>query len=313
MDPAPLVSIVTPCFNAGRFLARTIESVLAQDYPRIEYIVMDGGSTDETPGILEGYGGRLQYLSARDGGAADAINRGFLRSAGSIFAWLNADDTYFPGAISAAVHGLLSAPEAAVAYGEGLWIDERGEVLGRYPTVTPYHRSMFERECGICQPASFLRREAFAAVGMLHADLQLAFDYDLWIRLSLQHRFVAVRETLAASRMHRANKSLGQKRLMFQENIGVLRRYYRYVPVNWVYGYLSFLRDGRDQYFEPLRHSALVYLASLAAGSYYNRRHLLRYWSEWFSHIGAAAWRRLRESGGKGAGGVGAAGGRPPR
>ncbi len=309
MDQAPLVSIVTPCFNAGRFIARTIESVLAQDYPRIEYLAMDGGSTDETLAILQGYGDRVQYVSARDGGAADAINRGFLRSRGSIFGWLNADDTYLPGAVGAAVRALAAAPEAAVVYGEGLWIDERGAVLGRYPTVAPYDRSAFERECGLCQPAAFLRREAFAAVGMLDAGLQVAFDYDLWIRLSRQHQFVAIGGTLATSRMHRASKSLGQKRLMFQENMGILRRHYGYVPVNWVYGYLSFLHDGRDQYFEPLRHSAFVYLASLAAGSYYNCKHPGRYWREWFSRIGAPAWRRLRSSG---EGGVGAAGGKRP-
>ena len=98
MQPRPLVSIVTPSFNGAEFLEETIRSVLAQDYPRIEYLVMDGGSTDGTLKILERYRGRLQFVSEPDGGAADAINRGFRKAKGEILAWLGADDLYLPGA-----------------------------------------------------------------------------------------------------------------------------------------------------------------------------------------------------------------------
>jgi glycosyltransferase involved in cell wall biosynthesis len=118
MAEEPLVTIVTPSYNMGAFLSETIDSVLSQDYPRIEYLVMDGGSTDGTVGILRRYGNRLRYLSAPDHGAADAINRGCESSQGSIFAWLNADDRYLPGAVSAAVRQLMAAPGVAVAYGE---------------------------------------------------------------------------------------------------------------------------------------------------------------------------------------------------
>ncbi len=111
MEQYPLVSIVTPCYNSVEFIERTIRSVLDQDYPRLEYIVMDGGSADGTVAILEQYRDRLTFVSARDGGAADAINRGFARASGSIFAWLNADDKYVAGAVSAAVSALASAPE----------------------------------------------------------------------------------------------------------------------------------------------------------------------------------------------------------
>src|SRR4051812_49431547 len=103
METRPLVSIVTPCLNAAPVITRTIESVLNQDYPNIEYIVMDGGSTDGTVDLLERRRGHLTYVSTADGGAADAINRGFLRSHGTIFAWLNADDAYMPGAVRRAV------------------------------------------------------------------------------------------------------------------------------------------------------------------------------------------------------------------
>jgi glycosyltransferase involved in cell wall biosynthesis len=299
VDQQPLVSVVTPCLNAAQFIERTIDSVMAQDYPHIEYVVMDGGSTDATLAVLERYGSRLRYFSGRDKGAADAINRGFLQSRGSIFAWLNADDVYLPGAVSAAVRCLRNAPDAAVVYGEGVWIDEKGSELGAYPTVSPYDPAALERECCLCQPAAFIRREDFERAGMLDPSLQSAFDYDLWIRLSRAGLFVATPEILAGSRMHVDNKSLGQRRQVFEESILVLRRRFGYVPARWVYGYLSFLRDGRDQYFETLRHSAPVYLASLAVGSYYNHQRLWRYWREWSSLLTVSNFKRVYASGQK--------------
>jgi glycosyltransferase involved in cell wall biosynthesis len=281
----PLVSIVTPSYQSGRFLERAIESVLSQDYSPIEYIVMDAGSTDGSVGILERYRGRLTYVTAADGGAADAINRGFRKSTGSIFAWLNADDLYFPGAVRAAVKHLEDLPGVDVVYGNGVWVDEAGDGIGPYPTLSPFTADALRRECGICQPAAFMRREAFAAAGMLDPDLHFAFDYDLWIRLSRDRRFHAMPETMAASRMHRANKSLGGRRKVFEENMAVLRRHYGYVPLNWIYGYQVFLRDGRDQFFEPLRHSAAAYLESLAVGLRYNSRHPFRFVQEWASRL----------------------------
>jgi len=283
----PLVTIVTPSYNAAPFLRRTIESVLSQDYQRIEYIVMDGGSSDGTVEILRSYGSRLRYVSAPDGGAADAINQGFLMSEGSIFAWLNADDTYTPGAISCAVRHMNAAAGADVIYGEGVWIDENDVTLGRYPTESPFSQAALERECIICQPAAWVRRSAFANAGMLDARLSCSFDYDLWIRLSRRCSFLAVPDLLARSRMHLTNKSLGQRKTALTETIGLMRRHFGYVPVNWVFGYLSYLRDGRDQFFETTTPSPGVYLASLPVGSYYNWQKLGRYWREWFSRVTA--------------------------
>jgi glycosyltransferase involved in cell wall biosynthesis len=293
----PLVSIVTPSFQSGRFIERTIESVLSQDYPQIEYIVMDGGSSDATVDILERYKDRLRYESAPDKGAADAINRGFSQCRGSIFGWLNADDIYLPGAIRTAAAHFAASPEVDVIYGEGVWIDEEGAQIGRYPTVSPYQPGIFEQECGICQPATFMRREAFQSVGMLMADLQFAFDYDLWVRLSRVCRFQSIPDILAMSRMHQKNKSLGSRRQVFEENIDLLRRHYRYVPLNWVYGYLTYLRDGQDQFFEPMRDSVLTYVASLPAGMKYNYHHPWRYLREWGSRLTGANFRRIRERG----------------
>jgi len=288
MEHLPLVSVITPSFQGARFIECTIQSVLDQDYPRVEYLVMDGGSTDGTLAILQRYRDRLSWFSGPDGGAAAAINSGFARTSGSIVAWLNADDAYEPGAISAAVAGLALAPGAAAVYGEGVWIDEGDQPLERYPTAMPFEAVGLARECFLCQPTVFMRREALQTAGGLDASLHYAFDYDLWIRLSRVGPFSAIPVRLARSRMHRENKTLGARKQVFQENIRVLRRHYGYVPVNWVYGYLSFLRDGRDQFFEPLRHSAWVYLASLPVGACYNWRKFGRYWGEWLSRLRAA-------------------------
>ena len=114
----PVVTVVTPSYNQGHFIRATIESVLSQDYPHIEYIVIDGGSTDQTLDVVKKYQDRLQFYSAPDGGTADAINKGFRRARGSIWTYLNADDTYLPGAVSTAVRSLLQNPDVVGVYGD---------------------------------------------------------------------------------------------------------------------------------------------------------------------------------------------------
>lgn len=285
MNQLPLVSIVTPSYNSGAFLRKTIESVLSQDYPNIEYLVIDGGSTDETMAILEEYKGRLEFTSGHDNGPADALNRGFARAKGALFAWINADDEYLPGAVGTAVRHLQAHPEFDVVYGEGVWIDEEGSELGRYPTSSPYRERMLEEDCGICQPTAFFRREAFLAVGGVPLEYGLCFDYAFWIRLSRRYQFLAVAEIMARSRMHSVNITLARRGEVMKQNMLLLRSEFGFVPVKWVYGYLSFLRDGRDQYFEPLRDSVLIYLSSLPVGVFYNYRHFWRYLAEWFSNV----------------------------
>ena len=289
-DP-PLVSIVTPCFNAARFIAETIESVLAQDYPRVEYIVMDGGSTDDTLDILRRYGDRLTWVSQKDRGAADAINRGFAASHGEIFAYLNADDVYLPGAISNAVRAFEESPEAQLIYGGGIWIDEGGQRIGPYP-VRDFDASLFARECFICQPATFLRREVFGNSGGLDPGLQLTFDYEFWMRLARVHSMLRIDQTLALSRMHRSNKSLGQRREVFRETFHILQRHYGYVPFEWIYSYLCNRADGRDQFFEPLEPSILRYLESLPLGLWTNRAAMGKYLAEWCRVMSWAGLRR---------------------
>ena len=292
MSGRPLVSIVTPSFNAAGFIERTIRSVLSQDYPYIEYRVMDGGSTDGTLDILRTYGDRLQFVSERDSGAPQAINRGFRLCRGTIIGWLSADDTYLPGAISQAVHQLFRHPAAGAVYGNAFWTDQDDQIIGPYPTE-PFCRERLARECFICQPACFMRTEALLRSGGLDETLQLAFDYDLWIRVSEKSAFQHVPEYWATSRMHRTNKTLGQRRQVYREGMQVLSRHFGYVPVSWVFDYCSHVLNGRDQFFEKTKPSGLAYIASLPVGWYFNPSKPIHYSREWAAIL-TARWNRHR-------------------
>ena len=163
----------------AQHLPATIESVLSQDYPRIEYIVVDGGSTDGSLEILGRYHDRLRWHTGKDKGPSDAAHRGFLEARGEVFAWLNADDIYLPGAVRTGVEYLAAHPDIDVVYGEAYWIDDQGAVIRRYPTL-PFDPKVLERDCFICQPASFIRASSYKGCG-LDPDVARSFDYDLWI------------------------------------------------------------------------------------------------------------------------------------
>jgi glycosyltransferase involved in cell wall biosynthesis len=293
MTDLPLVSIVTPCYNAAAYLERTIRSVLEQDYPQLEYIVMDGGSTDGTLEILSRYGDRLQFFSSPDNGTSDAINKGFRRSSGAIFAWLNADDLYLPGAVRKAVESLRLCPSASVVYGDAFWVDSADRVVGQYPTV-PFDAEHLRRECFICQPASFLRSEAFRSIGMLDAADQFTFDYDLWIRLEQQcARFEYLRQPLAHSRMHSDTKTLGARKQILKAGMDLLGRHYGYIPVQWVYHYCYYLLHPGDQFFTPVKKAIDAYALSLVMGAWLNRRQISPYLEEWWE----IAWRQVARTG----------------
>ncbi|MEO5924013.1 MAG: glycosyltransferase family 2 protein [Bryobacteraceae bacterium] len=278
-DPAlslPLVSIVTPTFNMGGFIEETICSVLEQDYPNVEYWVVDGGSTDGTLEILARYEGRLRYISEPDGGQSDAINKGFRRSKGVIFTFLNADDTLLPGAIRAAVDAFSTEPLAGVVYGDAWHVAEDGSVLAPYP-VEPYLADNLSRRCFICQPAAFIRSEAFAAAGMLDADLHYAMDYDLWIRLSRHYPMKRIDAYLATSRLHPASKTVGHRGPSLHAVIELLERHYGYVPFDWLYEYWRHRLCGLPIALEKARPSMSAAFVSVADGGRYNWRHPVRY------------------------------------
>jgi glycosyltransferase involved in cell wall biosynthesis len=181
----PLVSIVTPSFNQGLFLEEAIQSVLNQDYPNLEYIVIDGGSKDGSVDIIKQYDGRISFwVSEEDMGQTDAINKGFERANGDILAWLNSDDTYRPGAIQEAVDYLNDHPEVGMVYGHAFYIDEEGENVAQYPTSRTNYRKLRRGNSTIPQQAAFFRSSVWKMVGPLDPSFYYAMDYDLWIRIS---------------------------------------------------------------------------------------------------------------------------------
>ena len=233
----PLVTVVTPSFNQGRFIRATIESVLEQDYPRIEYLVIDGGSTDETVSILKEYSGRLRWVSERDRGQAHAINKGWRQASGSLVAYLNSDDVYLPGAVAQAVAALDAHPEAAAVYGEGYHVDERGAILERYPTE-PFNADRLRETCFICQPTVFMRRDAVERVGYLDESLRYCMDYDLWIRLVRAGKVLShVSRYLASTRLHADAKTLDQRGQAHAEILQVIYRHFGRVAPSLVFGY----------------------------------------------------------------------------
>jgi glycosyltransferase involved in cell wall biosynthesis len=188
----PLVSIVTPSFNQGVFLEETILSVLQQDYPNLEYLIVDGGSSDDSRAIIEKYAnlndpklGRIRWwVSEPDQGQTDAINKGFAHAQGEILAWLNSDDTYLPGAIGEAVAYLQSHLEAGMVYGDANLIDEHGDVIGKFPARQTDYQRLRRGFVHIPQQAAFFRASLWRQVGPLDPTFFFAMDYDLWVRLA---------------------------------------------------------------------------------------------------------------------------------
>jgi hypothetical protein len=203
------VAIVTPSLNQGRFIAAAIDSVLSQSHPHLDYIVMDGGSTDETLDVLRSYRGRIRWESGPDAGQAAAINRGFRLVEGEVLGWLNADDLLLPDAVAQAVARLETEPSTALVYGDAEFMDAGGAVIGPCTHVEPFDAGRLSSHGDfIVQPAAFFRRAAFDGVGGLDPSLRFCMDYDLWLKLSAaRHSIVNVREKWARVRLHGDTKT----------------------------------------------------------------------------------------------------------
>ena len=184
--PWPVVSIVTPSYNQGPYIEATIRSVLLQGYPNLEFIVVDGGSTDESVEMIRKYEKWLTcWVSERDHGQADAINKGFSRANGEIFAWLNSDDFYERHALARVLKYFAGHPECSLLYGNGWYVDEAGNRMRPCHWIKPYNRRLFYTMNFILQPAAFWRRLTWERTGGLDVNLRWAMDWEWLLRATV--------------------------------------------------------------------------------------------------------------------------------
>lgn len=196
----PLLSVITPSLNNATYIRQTIESVLNQDYPHIEHLVIDGGSTDGTVDILREYGcrypDRFRWVSEPDDGQSDALNKGISLARGEYIAWQNADDYYVPNVFAEPIVYLNAHPEVAMVFSQGLTVDATGTIVARSPGAPFRHARLLDHEDYarllkgdyIATQAAFMRRDMLLACGGFALDLHYAMDYDLWLRLGLRYR-----------------------------------------------------------------------------------------------------------------------------
>jgi len=204
----PLVSIITPSYNQGRYIEETLLSVLKQDYPRIEYLVIDGGSTDNSVEVINKYRDRLAFfVSEKDRGQSDAINKGFKKATGEIIAWLNSDDVYTEHAVSRAVDVLQNNPECGFVYGNVLSMDMQSEVFNTM-IFGDWGLAELMRFKIISQPGLFMRKSALDAVGFLDPDYHYLMDHHLWLKIAAKYPLKYIDEFWAAARYHPEAKNL---------------------------------------------------------------------------------------------------------
>lgn len=272
------VTIITPSFNQGQFLERTIRSVLAQtgEDPRfagrLEHWVIDGGSRDDSVEILRRYSAHLQWISEKDRGHPDAVNKGLARATGDIIGWLNSDDIFYPGAVARAVEFLERHPEVDVVYGEGHHIDEHDRYLETYPTED-WDFERLKEHCFLCQPAVFFRRSVVERFGPLDVQWHYALDYEYWLRLGKNGaRFARIGAVLAATRLHAATKTLGSRVKVHSENNDMLVALFGRVPDRWLFNYAHAVLDDRGVPRGTPRYSVEVAVRSWAAALRWNHR-----------------------------------------
>lgn len=229
----PLVTIVVPSYNQGRFLNAALESIFRQDVP-VEVFVMDGGSSDNSVEVIQRHEAQLAFWrSERDAGQAAAINEGIALGTAPFVAWLNSDDWYLDGALVSLLTSLERNPAAPAVYGRA-WnvVEASGR---RYPVwVEPFSERRLSLRCIISQPATLMRRSAWEAIGGVDSSLHLAMDYDLWWRLYKTFGPLAFTdEFVAVNRDHELTKTRNFRRRHYAEAMAVIRRHHGKVPLKW--------------------------------------------------------------------------------
>ena len=248
----PKISIITPSYNQGSFIEETILSVLNQDYPNLEYFIIDGGSSDQTTEVIKKYESRIQHwVSEKDSGQSEAINKGLKFSTGEIVSWLCSDDLYLPGTLHKVAEIFMKNKESVLLHGKAILFDAHGkhEIKGaemkdihlRYYSVIPFP-----------QPSSFFRKKLIDEQGLLREDLHFSMDFDLLIRAALNYEITPVEEVLSKYRLHEASKTVNKLPLFEKEWISVFSKFIRSVKGGEVYienlKQCGLYSDGKDFY-----------------------------------------------------------------
>ena len=227
------LSVITPSYNQGQFIERTLLSVLEQQVDDLEYWVIDGGSSDQTVEILKKYADRLQWLSEPDNGQTDALNKGIRRTSGEIIGWLNSDDIYYPGVLPQVMRFFADHPEVKILYGRANHIDAEDGVIEPYPTREWDYQALLD-DCFICQPAVFFRREIIERYGLFNESLDFCMDYEYWLRVGRQEPLYYYPVLLAGSRLYDENKTLGCRRQVREEILTMVSEKLGRLSLRWL-------------------------------------------------------------------------------
>lgn len=230
-DSYPRIGVVTPSYNQGSFIGETIDSVLSQNYPNLDYWIIDGGSTDDTTNILKSYGDRIKWISEQDRGQGHALNKGFRRIDGDVVAFLNSDDLYLPHTLSSVAHYFHDHPDAMWLTGDHAIIDGKGQAVQGY--VVKYKRMLRKQPSFrslavanyVVQPSTFWRRGLLEEIGFFDESLHYCFDYDFWLRAIGRHPLHVINEPLSLFRVHGRSKGGTEFPRQFAEEHEVLRRH----------------------------------------------------------------------------------------
>ena len=272
------VSIVTPSFNQGQFIERTLQSVAIQRETlpldvELEHVVFDGGSNDETVDVLSRFTPKITWISEKDNGQTHAVNKGIKATDGEIIGWLNSDDIYYPGTITSVVDFFKSHPDIDVVYGMADHIDTVDKPFESYPSE-PWNFERLKDICFICQPALFFRRRILNSCGLLDESLKYCMDYEFWLRLAKHNiRFAYIEEKFAGSRMYSDNKTLSARVAVHREINDMFKSHFTQVPTRWLMNYAHAVVEQKIvREKTPYKFIFKLFITATAASYTWNRK-----------------------------------------
>lgn len=283
----PLVTVITPAYNRADYLVETIESVLSQDYPNLEYIVLDDGSKDNTREILAKYDGKIRWESHENMGETRTVNKGFKMANGEIIGVVNSDDPLLPGAITALVSRLVSGPELLVVYPDWDMVDKDGNVIDHITTQDYSYIKMLRCFHCVPGPGAFFRRRTVEVLGGRDAGFRYVADFDFWLRAGMYGAFARVPLTLATFRVHPGSATVSQRgSLMAEEHVSLLKKIYSHQRLPAEAGRFAVRHEA---------YSNAYYIAGVTCGEELRLKRIMYYmlslyYSPW-AYLGDNAWR----------------------